>query len=251
MSLPTIQPDWPAPARVRAFFTTRAGGVSQTPFASLNLGDHVGDHLGDVQQNRARVEAMLPAKPRWLQQVHGTTVVPAGAAPACEADASVARAPGAVCVIMVADCLPVLFCDRAGTVVGAAHAGWRGLASGVLEACIAQMGVGASELLAWLGPAIGPSAFEVGPEVRETFVADQPEAANAFRPGLGDRWMADIHALARLRLVRAGLDARAIHGGSLCTVSDPERFFSYRRDGQTGRMGAFIWLEDASVSAIG
>ncbi|WP_341678821.1 peptidoglycan editing factor PgeF [Niveibacterium sp. SC-1] len=248
--LPCIVPDWSAPPRVRAFFSTRDGGVSLPPFASLNLGDHVGDRPEDVRENRRRVEALLPAGPRWLQQVHGTTVVSARGAVGCEADAAVAHAAGEVCVVMVADCLPVLFCDRAGTVVGAAHAGWRGLAGGVLEACVRKMGVAPAEVLAWLGPAIGPSAFEIGPEVRETFMADHAEAAGAFRPGRGDRWMADIYMLARLRLERAGMDAGAIYGGTYCTASDPARFFSYRRDGRTGRMGAFVWLDGASVAAI-
>ncbi len=238
-----ILPDWPAPPWVRAFFTTREGGASVTPYASLNLGTHVGDMPAAVQENRRRVAQGLTAEPVWLNQVHGTCVVDAGDPFTRAADAVFARAPGAVCVVMVADCLPVLFCDRAGSVVAAAHAGWRGLACGVLEATIAAMQVPAGDLMAWLGPAIGPAAFEVGPEVREAFVADMAETSACFVASCGDRLLADIFALARARLARAGLAQNAIFGGGQCTVSDPQRFFSYRRDGVTGRMGAFIWLD--------
>ena len=238
-----IIPDWPAPASVRAFFTTREGGVSAAPYASLNLGTHVGDSAAAVAENRSRVGQGMPADPVWLTQIHGVHVVDAANPATHEADAAFARKPGAVCVVMVADCLPVLFCDRAGEVVAAAHAGWRGLADGVLEATIAAMQVPPSELLAWLGPAIGPAAFEVGPEVRERFVSDMPEAAACFVPGKGDRQLADIFVLARLRLARAGLADAAISGGGVCTVSDAQRFFSYRRDGTTGRMGGFIWID--------
>jgi YfiH family protein len=238
-----IVPDWPAPASVRAFFTTREGGVSAAPYASLNLGTHVGDSAEAVAENRRRVGQGLPATPAWLTQVHGVRVVDAAHPATHEADAAFAQTPGVVCVVMVADCLPVLFCDRTGSVVAAAHAGWRGLADGVLEATIAAMNVPASGLLAWLGPAIGPTVFEVGPEVRERFVSEIPKAAACFLPGKGDRLFADIFALARLKLQRAGIAEAAIHGGGVCTVSDSQRFFSYRRDGTTGRMGAFIWID--------
>ena len=221
--------------------TLRTGGVSTGPYASLNLGDHVGDDPAAVAENRRRVrEALaLPSEPLWLEQVHGTAVARFGEAVRPRADASVALAPGQVCAVMVADCLPVLLADRAGTCVAAAHAGWRGLAAGVLEATVAALPVDPAQLVAWLGPAIGPEAFEIGPEVREAFLAVDPEAADAFRPGTGDRWLADAYRLARQRLARAGVTD--VHGGGLCTVSDPTRFFSYRRDGVTGRMAALIW----------
>ncbi|MCL2658712.1 MAG: peptidoglycan editing factor PgeF [Betaproteobacteria bacterium] len=239
----TIVPDWSAPANVRAFFTMRAGGVSQPPYASLNLGDHVGDVPQAVTANRLRVASMLPTEPVWLNQVHGVQAVDAANPQTRDADAVFARVSGTVCAVMVADCLPVLFCDRVGRAVGAAHAGWRGLSGGVLEACIAAMSCPPDELLAWLGPAIGPDAFEVGPEVREHFVVDDAQTASCFKQGRGDRWMADIFALARRRLSRAGVRDDAVFGGDECTFSDAARFFSYRRDGRTGRMGAFIWLD--------
>ena len=236
-----ILPDWPAPASVRALQTTRLGGVSPAPWDSLNLGDHVGDDPLRVAANRALVQLELPGTPCWLQQVHGVTVVDAALAqPGSEADAAVARVAGAVCAVMTADCLPVLFCNRAGTVVAAAHAGWRGLLAGVLEASIEAMAVPGEEILVWLGPAIGPQAFEVGDEVRAAFVAHDPSADLAFRAGLPGKWLADLELLARQRLQAAGVTA--IYGGGLCTVNDPERFFSYRRDGQTGRMASLIWL---------
>ena len=240
-----IVPNWPAPANVCALQSTRQGGVSPAPWASFNLGDHVGDDPVRVAANRALLRGLLPGEPCWLQQVHGTFAVDvekmAKTAPVPEADAAYARQPGQVCVVMTADCLPVLFCDRAGTVVAAAHAGWRGLLAGVLESTLHAMGVAPSELLAWLGPAIGPQAFEVGDEVRAAFVAHDPVAAAAFAAHTPGKWLADIELLARQRLNQAGVTA--IYGGGMCTVSDPERFFSYRRDGQTGRMAALIWLE--------
>ncbi|TJZ72901.1 peptidoglycan editing factor PgeF [Chitiniphilus eburneus] len=247
--LPWLQPDWPAPANVRVGVTTRLGGVSTAPYGTLNLGDHVGDDVASVAANRARVRACLPAEPFWLQQVHGTTVARLDDAEAARvADAAVASTPGRVCVVMTADCLPVLLCNRAGTAVGAAHAGWRGLADGVLEATVAAMGTAPSELLAWFGPAIGPTAFEVGDEVRATFIAHTAEAAQAFRPGrIAGKWWADLYLLARQRLATLGV--QSIHGGDLCTVSDAERFFSYRRDGITGRMASLIWLDAGSEPA--
>lgn len=237
-----LVPDWPAPAAVRALQTTRLGGCSAAPWDSLNLGDHVGDDPARVLANRARLRSGLPGEPAWLKQVHGTRVVDAAlpSSDAIEADAAYARQAGAVCVVMTADCLPVLFCNRAGTVVAAAHAGWRGLQAGVLEATIAAMGEAPGNLLAWLGPAIGPARFEVGDEVRAAFVASDPEAAQAFAPASPGKWLADIYRLAERRLRTAGL--ASIHGGGLCTVSDGERYFSYRRDGVTGRMATLIWL---------
>lgn len=240
-------PDWPAPARVRALQTLRTGGRSVLPWNSFNLGDHVGDDPASVTSNRAELRHHVPGEPLWLRQVHGVKVVDAGEAvlDAPEADAAFARQSNAVCVVMTADCLPVLFCDRAGTTVAAAHAGWRGLVSGVLEETIKAMAVPAGELLVWLGPAIGPQCFEVGDEVRAAFLADDPEAGEAFIPSMPGKWLADIYALARRRLRRSGVEQ--IHGGGLCTVTDRERFFSYRRDGVTGRMATLIWLAGDGV----
>ncbi len=242
-SLPGFVPDWPAPARVSSLQTTRSGGVSPAPYASLNLGDHVGDAPAHVAANRALLRACLPGEPLWLQQVHGTRVAGAdSASTGREADAVVARRPGSVCAIMTADCLPVLLCDRDGTVVGAAHAGWRGLAAGVLENTVSAMGVAPERLLAWLGPAIGPRAFEVGPEVRDAFEKADPRTSQAFVPGTSaGKYLADIYALARLRLQAAGV--HEIYGGGLCTVGDAATYFSYRRDQVCGRMASLIWLE--------
>lgn len=234
-------PDWPASPGVRAIQTLRGGGCSPVPWDSLNLGDHVGDDPARVAANRARLREYLPAEPLWLKQVHGIDVADTAAGPLHpQADAAFARGPGKVCAVMTADCLPVLFCDRAGTVVAAAHAGWRGLAAGILEATLGRMGVAAGEVLAWLGPAIGPAVFEVGDEVRAVFVAGDAGSASAFVPHGDGKWLADIYALARRRLQAAGV--LSISGGDRCTVSEPESFFSYRRDGVTGRMATLIWL---------
>ena len=237
-----IVPQWPAPPRVRAFVTTRHGGVSEGAFASLNLGIRGGDDPARVAENRRRVRAHLPAEPAWLLQVHGTSVVDAAARdPSHPADAAVARAAGAVCAVLVADCLPVLLCDERGARVAAAHAGWRGLAAGVHENTVAAMGADPGRLIAWMGPAIGPRAFEVGPEVREAFVAGDPGAGEAFAAHRPGKYLADLYALARRRLERAGV-AR-VHGGGFCTHSETHRFFSHRRGKESGRMGAFIWIE--------
>lgn len=236
-----IKPEWPAPANVAALFSTRLGGVSQAPFASFNLGQHVGDEPAHVAANRAALRQLLPGEPVWLNQVHGTNVVDADSHPHTpDADASVARQPATVCVVMTADCLPVLLCDRAGTVVAAAHAGWRGLLNGVLEQTVDAMDAPPEQLMAWLGPAIGPDAFEVGAEVREAFVALDPAADDGFEPIPEGKYLADIYLLARQRLRRMGVTD--IHGGEHCTVIERERFFSYRREGRTGRMAALIWL---------
>ena len=240
-----IVPDWPAPAGVRALLTTRAGGVSRAPYASLNLGDHVGDDPAAVASNRLRLRQTLvgAGDPVWLEQVHGTRVIDAcrvraGGAPE-QADAAFARQPGVCCVVMTADCLPVLFCDATGVVVAAAHAGWRGLCAGVLEQTVAAMAVPAHSLLAYLGPAIGPQAFVVGDDVRSAFVARDAAAAAAFSPQATGKWLADIYLLARLRLAACGVGR--VYGGTWCTVGDVDRFFSYRRDGRTGRMASLIW----------
>lgn len=236
-----ISPEWPAPANVRALQTTRNGGVSVAPYASFNLGSHVGDNPLAVSRNRMLLAPLLPSEPVWLNQVHGLGVADAGHAGCLpEADASVSKHPGAVCVVMTADCLPVLLCDDKGSVVGAAHAGWRGLCEGVIESTVSAMNVPASTLMAWLGPAIGPGEFEVGDEVRAAFVAKQPQAAAAFMACNNGKWLADIYQLARLRLNDLGISR--IYGGGLCTYREAERFYSYRRDGVTGRMGTFIWL---------
>lgn len=237
-----ILPDWPAPARVRALCTTRRGGVSAAPFDTFNLADHVGDDPAHVRENRARlaVQAALPSAPKWLRQVHGTRVVDAARADDGEADGSVAHKPGVVCAVLTADCLPVLLCDDSGTRVAALHAGWRGLASGIVEAGVAALGAPPASLLAWLGPAIGPAAFEVGVEVRAAFLEGDVQTATAFLPH-GDRYLADIYALARHRLARAGVTR--VYGGGACTVSDPAAFYSYRRDGRCGRMASLIWLD--------
>ncbi len=247
-----LTPDWPAPANVHACMTTRAGGVSRQPFDSMNPAAHVGDDPEAVAENRHLLRAWLPAEPAWLNQVHGENVVGCSeVATLAElpcADASVAMQPGQVCAVLTADCLPVLFCDRAGTVVAAAHAGWRGLAGGVLEASVAALGVPPEDILVWLGAAIGQRAFEVGDEVRAAFVERHPLAAVAFRPAWAGtldesprKWLADLYALARIRLAAAGVSE--VYGGEFCTFTDSGRFFSYRRDQTTGRMASLIWLE--------
>lgn len=245
-----LKPDWPAPANVHAWVTTRRGGVSAAPYDSFNLATHVGDDPAAVAANRAYLRAMLPAEPRWLDQVHGVAVVDAAAARGTpQADAAIATADNVVCAVMTADCLPVLFARRDGSAVGAAHAGWRGLCNGVLEATVARLGP-PSELMAWLGPAIGPDTFEVGEEVRTAFASYDPVSLAAFRPGLAPgKWWADIYMLARQRLVRAGVTH--LYGGGLCTVSDAGRFYSYRREKTTGRMASLIWREATWQSMLG
>lgn len=281
-----LAPEWAAPAGVRALMTTRRGGVSVAPWESLNLGVHVGDSTAAVLENRRRVreEGKLPSEPVWLEQVHGTAVIKLdgshiasirpeasathavgvqAASPAQRAqlisdpsalpvrpraDAAVTSSAGVVCAIQVADCMPVLFAARDGSVVGAAHAGWRGLAGGVLEATVVAMNVPASELLAWLGPAIGPHRFEVGDDVVQAFTigagADRlAQTRAAFVRKSPGKWLCDLYALARLRLETIGISQ--VSGGGWCTVADAERFYSYRRDGQTGRMAALIWLDSS------
>jgi YfiH family protein len=235
-----IVPDWPAPANVKAFITTRAGGSSIGPYAGLNLGLRTDDDPLAVEANRRRLRAALPDEPKWLRQVHGCEVVDADVlAGVPEADAAVARSANTVCAVLVADCIPVLLADRAGSAVAIAHAGWRGLARGVLERAVERLDRPPEELLAYLGPGIGPGAFEVGADVRDAFLAGDARAEAAFRPRAPGKWMADLFLLARQRLARCGVTR--IHGGDLCTHSDPGRFYSYRRDGATGRMAALIW----------
>lgn len=236
-----IIPDWPAPANVKALQTTRAGGISTGSYASLNLGDHVKDNPLHVAHNRQSLSPFLPTEPVWLQQVHGIRVIDASTSSCLEtADASFSTRKEVVCVTMTADCLPVLLCDEAGTVVAAIHAGWRSLCDGVIEAAVEVMPGEASHLMAWLGPAIGPEAFEVGGEVRQQFIVHDAQAEVAFRPH-GNKWLGDLYTIARQRLQSSGITR--IYGGGRCTYSEPESFFSFRRDGDTGRMATFIWLE--------
>jgi YfiH family protein len=236
-----IEPDWPAPPGVRAASSLRPGGVSGGAYASLNLGGHVGDAPEQVAQNRQKLaEALgLPAEPTWLEQVHGNRVVRADAPDSLTADAAYTRAPGVVCAVMTADCLPVLLCARDGGAVAAVHAGWKGLAGGVIEAAVAAMD--SQALLAWLGPAIGPEAFEVGDEVREHFLRNGAEFAVGFQEAEDGKWLADIYQLARIVLGRLGV--AEVYGGGWCTHSNPDDFFSYRRDRVTGRMATLVWRE--------
>ncbi len=239
-----ILPQWPQPESVRSCSTTRLGGVSLPPYASLNLGSHVSDRPEHVAANRQRLIdlASLPAAPHWLEQVHGTDVARLTRSTShktLRADAAYTDEPGVVCAAMSADCLPVLFCSSAGDEVAAAHAGWRGLNAGVLENTLSAFRAAPHNIMAWFGPAIGPRQFEVGAEVREAFMASDPDAASAFIP-MGEKYLADIYHLARLRLQAAGVSQ--IFGGDRCTVSESSCFFSYRRDGITGRLASLIWL---------
>jgi YfiH family protein len=240
-----LTPEWPAPEGVRAAFTLRSGGVSEAPYDSLNVGSHVGDVATAVSENRHRVRAALrlPEEPQWLEQVHGTDVADPDrdAAPLLAADAIIARRPGRVAVIQVADCLPVFFAAPRGEAVACAHAGWRGLAAGVLEATVRRLDVAPGTLLAWLGPCIGPAHFEVGAEVRAAFLSEDAGATSAFAANTRGRWQCDLPALARRRLARAGVTQ--VFGGTWCTFAGREQFFSFRRDGQCGRMAALIWRE--------
>jgi YfiH family protein len=236
-------PDWPAPERVRAFVTTRAGGVSSGEYASMNLGSSSGDDPDNVARNRLVVREHLPSMPRWMRQVHGAEVADLDCLAEDEvavADAAAVSHPGRVAVVLTADCMPVFFTDRAGTRVAVAHAGWRGLAAGVLENAARAIRAEPRETIAWMGPAIGPDAFEVGPEVRDAFMQVDANAADAFRAHGPGKYLADLYALARMRLARAGVTQ--VHGGGHCTRTDAERFFSYRRVQKSGRMGAFIWI---------
>jgi len=263
-----IIPDWPAPANIKTLQTTRHGGVSNAPYDTLNLGDHVGDAGQAVARNRQLLEPLLPSEPVWLEQVHGTVVANADMASCLpQADACIARHRDTVCVVMTADCLPILLCDKQGSVVGVVHAGWKGLAAGVVEAAVSAMEASSNDLMAWLGPAISQRHFEVGGEVRAAFVDADTMAANAFIPSLaltgtlshkgrvnttpspstgegrgeGEKYLADLYLLARMRLNAMGITQ--IYGGEYCTYRENDKFFSYRRDRATGRMGTFIWIE--------
>lgn len=247
-----LVPDWPAPATVRALITTRVGGVSRGPFGAakggggLNLGLKSGDAMETVQANRALLRAVLPAEPRWLQQVHGAAVANVDDdGELAPADAAICVRPGRVCVVSIADCLPVLLADREGRAVGVAHAGWRGLAAGIIQntaaAMRARLGDADAALLAYLGPAIGPAYFEVGPEVLAAMSERLPRAAESFRPLVRDRYLCDLFTLARQALAQASVSE--VFGGGNCTYSDEMRYYSYRRDKVTGRHAALIWIE--------
>jgi YfiH family protein len=253
MTAAWVEADWPAPLGVRAIATLRGGGVSTAPYAALNLGDHVGDDPAAVAENRRRLglAAALPAEPSWLRQVHGAAVADLDSLECVAraeddspitADAAVARRPGRICAILTADCLPILLASDSGDRVAAAHAGWRGVAAGVIEAAIRATALSPERLMAWLGPGIGPAHFEVGAEVREALLAGDPGAQAAFAPNARGRFMADLELLARRRLAAAGIDR--IYGGGQCTFSDPARYFSHRRDAVTGRQAALIWLAE-------
>lgn len=245
MSLSWLEPDWPAPAGVHALSTRRTGGVSETPFESLNLGAHVGDRAEAVAENRRRLRAAarLPSEPVWLSQQHGTDVLDLDRPHELprSADGSFTRRPGRVCAILTADCLPVLLASDCGAGVAAAHAGWRGLAAGVIESTVRALALPPSSLLAWIGPGIGRAHFEIAAEVRDELLRADPAAEGAFELNARGRYRADLPALARRRLERLGI-AR-IYGGDECTHAAPEHYFSYRRDGRTGRQATLIWLE--------
>lgn len=239
-----LVPDWDVAPRVRAFVTTRAGGASAGEYGSMNLGSSSGDDPGNVARNRLIVREHLPSMPRWMKQVHGTAVADLdrmGDSDVATADAAVASTPGRVGVVLTADCMPLFLADETGTRVAVAHAGWRGMAAGVIESTVRAMDVAPRKLRAWMGPAIGPQAFEVGPEVREAFLKADPSADEAFRAHKPGKYLADLYALARRRLADAGVER--VHGGGFCTYTDAARFFSYRRVQASGRMGAFIWIE--------
>lgn len=249
-SMNFITPNWPAPSHVKALQTTRVGGVSVGPYASLNLGAHVQDDPIAVAKNRQLLSPYLPSEPVWVNQVHGTEVIDAATSTCLQtADASFSTKVNVVCVTMTADCLPVLLCDIKGRVVAAVHAGWRGLCDGVIEAAVQKMQVPADEVLVWLGPAIGPNAFEVGGDVREQFIAKDSQSSQAFKlletSTSGDKWLANLYRIAQQRLNRIGVTA--IYGAGVnedfCTYTDQARFFSFRRDNITGRMASMIWME--------
>lgn len=240
-----IQPNWPAPKNIKAYSTTRSGGVSSGAYSSLNLGDHVNDLPDNVLKNRAllRQHTQLPQEPVWLAQVHSTDVVTLNGQPLANnrADAAYSTMTSQICTVMTADCLPVLFCSVAGDEVAAAHAGWRGLCDGVLEETVKHFVTPTHHIMAWLGPAIGPAQFEVGDDVRQAFLQHDSNADSAFKPYKPGKYLADIYQLARQRLT--ALSITQIYGGDFCTFTESEQFFSYRRDKVTGRMASLIWIE--------
>lgn len=248
-TLPLLQPDWPAPSSIRALMTTRQGGVSGGAYESFNLGLHCGDVVEDAQANRQHLRdvAQLPNEPVWLRQTHSTNAVLAEHYdPQMAADASFTRSPGVVCAVMTADCLPILITNTAGTEVAAIHAGWAGMADGVIEQTLAQLSSAPEDLQLWFGAAIGPQAFEVGEEVIERFLQHDPKAEQGFVPrsGVPGKWLGNLYQLARHRCAMMGVSEQQISGGGECTHNDAERFFSYRRDRETGRMASLIWIAD-------
>jgi polyphenol oxidase len=240
-----IRVNWPAPHTIKAYTTTRLGGISTAPYDQFNLGDHVGEPLEQTTANREllKQKLQLPGDPVWIQQTHGITTIEAKPAhTGQEADASFTQQSGIVCAVLTADCLPVLLCNRQGTQVAAIHAGWRGLANGVIESALKALELPPDDILVWLGPAISSNHFEVGDEVRDQFITFMKEAASAFSPSPNQRWMADLYLLARLRLQKQGITQ--IYGGEYCTYTDKHLFYSYRRDGAaTGRMASLIWID--------
>ena len=240
-----ITPNWPAPKNIKAYSTTRLGGVSSGAYSSLNLGNHVNDLPENMLQNRMLLKqfAQLPQEPAWLEQVHSIDVVTLDGQPLVNnrADAAYSKKANQICTVMTADCLPVLFCTTTGDEVAAAHAGWRGLCDGILAATVQHFSQPTHQILAWLGPAIGPQQFEVGDDVRQAFLKQNPLADEAFKPYKTGKYLADIYQLARQRLHALGITQ--IYGGDRCTFSEAEHFFSYRRDNVTGRMASLIWIE--------
>jgi YfiH family protein len=236
-------PDWPAPARVRAWVSERAGGTSSGSYAALNLGVHVGDSAKRVAENRAHLRAgvPLPSEPVWLEQVHGVTVLDLDRDAVAAADGAVTSRAGVVCAVLTADCLPVIFASRDGGRVGVAHAGWRGLLNGVLPAAVRALRAPPAAIVAWLGPAIGPASYEVGADVRDAYLARDASASAAFTPNARGRWQADLYALARASLAGAGVTD--VHGGGFCTYREADRFFSHRREAPCGRFATLVWLE--------
>jgi polyphenol oxidase len=237
-----IYPEWSAPRQVHTVSTCRLAGYSKSPYNSFNLAQHVGDNAHHVEQNRQKLihDACLPNSPLWLQQTHSCRVIEASAwQPDIEADGCIARQSGEVCVVMTADCLPVLIADKHGQVVAAVHAGWRGLCDGILEQTVKQMAVAPEQLLVWFGPAIGSAVFEVGDEVRQAFLTKNPELSWAFKPTSANHWLADLVQIAKARLRLVGVNS--FYGGQWCSFTD-QRFYSYRRDRQTGRMASLIWV---------
>ncbi|MFL2553691.1 MAG: peptidoglycan editing factor PgeF [Candidatus Rariloculaceae bacterium] len=241
MTLRVITPDWPAPVWVKAIATERCGGVSSGVYGGFNLGTNVGDQADAVAKNRQllRAELKLPEEPNWLEQVHGSDVLDLDAVGSSVADAAVTGKPGRVCAVLTADCLPVLFSTVSGERVGAAHAGWRGLSRGVLSATVAAMGVAPDDIMAWLGPAIGQVAYEVGDDVHTAFVTADPGMDECFVRNFRGRWQADLYGLARHSLAVAGVDS--VYGGGFCTFTEKERFYSYRREAPCGRQVTLIW----------
>lgn len=241
-----IQPDWPAPSNIKAYSTLRHSGISQPPYDLLNLGIHVGDEIANVAKNRLLLKQLLqlPSEPIWIQQQHSNIAVLATDENRNKtADASFTKESNTICVVLTADCLPILLCNREGTMVSAIHAGWRGLSNGIILQTLSAINMPDADILAWLGPAISPICFEVGEEVRNLFIDIDPETKNAFTPTKRGRWLGDLYAIARLQLKKQGITS--IYGGEHCTYSDTKRFFSYRRDGITGRMASLIWINDS------